>query len=968
MKKALRLICILFQIVMFMAAIKPQDVQAFSSEIEIREAKNIAVVCGSQDIWLNEYAAKEIGKYLSRMSGEDVKILSDDSAALSAEKNIIIVGNSSVNKTSGGLEKRKLLTFPSESLGSDGFLIKSIQDGDKKYLLLAGNNDRATLYAVYHYLDKFCEVGFFEDGDRIPKRKAVPFVNINIIEKPKFEMRAAFTWQGWEIPKKFQSNFWTVKEWRQYIDWAVKKKFNVLRFGLNPCFMNTMGDILAQALPQYKEKGPNSWPSRYRRERNQKIFAYARKRGLKIMYAPAYGLWPKDFEELKPFIVDEYFLPADNPLCKKYMGKIMAKIVEVYGTDHLYSISYASETHGLKHLFAQGLKEACEVVKSADPQAKILIDGWFFFFTGYTREETLALLEVLPKEDVAISDLLGYNDYKSPDIRGGLYHKYNYYSGREWYLGFIPYFAGEDILHVEPGLKYYIQLLKELLNDPKAKNCRGVGLYPENSGNNLMLTDLFARGFWDPTEITLDSFISDYTVRRYGRKGQEKLLRSLHCTAKGMELAKHSNQAQKRECGVYLPVINVILQPYQKHNDPRKISELGVKPLRDALEHALSVRHVQSKNRFYESDLVELFKTYANELYHLPLLRLSDAYFQATLACGENSDADISKHLDVFDEEAAKMSGILDELEKVLSTREDYSLAADFSEIMSVPGTREDLIQHLKRKHLENVDGYCRNMTFETLHFVYIPEKKALMDTLRGKLKNKERTLIEAEDKQLKERLSIISDNFVNNDITVKDKYKGSTVEAVWEAYQALTEANCTIEDYSDLFASPDRKRYVLFADMAKLLSVDVDAAGQASDEVKTYQAHYAQQFQPTRSPILQIMLWVIKEGVPEPIRVEIRSDDNNKPGKKILGSFIIKSEDMGNKWPGATRNFKCTVKLNLRRKYWIYIPKSGNKSNCFSFSCDTKKLKEMNYMTSVDGVNWALDNMRHLNFKLLVR
>lgn len=74
-------------------------------------------------------------------------------------------------------------------MGEQGFLIRSLKDGDQRHLVLLGGGPRGTLCAVYHYLEVHCCVGFFHDGEQVPRLERTPAEGLDLVERPRWPMR-----------------------------------------------------------------------------------------------------------------------------------------------------------------------------------------------------------------------------------------------------------------------------------------------------------------------------------------------------------------------------------------------------------------------------------------------------------------------------------------------------------------------------------------------------------------------------------------------------------------------------------------------------------------------------------------------------------------------------------------------------------------------------------------------------------
>jgi hypothetical protein len=117
-------------------------------------------------------AAQELQKYLERISGAKVPI--KRSFKKESEFSIII----------SGPDKRYNL----DTLDKDSFIIRTKDNS----LLLLGADTNGIYFAVYSFLEKFCDVRWFwpgELGEVVPKRTSIIIPEIDLRESPDFKWR-----------------------------------------------------------------------------------------------------------------------------------------------------------------------------------------------------------------------------------------------------------------------------------------------------------------------------------------------------------------------------------------------------------------------------------------------------------------------------------------------------------------------------------------------------------------------------------------------------------------------------------------------------------------------------------------------------------------------------------------------------------------------------------------------------------
>jgi hypothetical protein len=171
--------------------------------------------------FLDDHAAQEFARYASQITGSRPVSITPGVFNLEGGRVRVVVGRTEATQS---LVDRGVLRVPGD-LGEEGFLIRSLQDGGQRYLVLLGASPRATLYAVYHYLEKYCHLGFFSDGEQVPRLERMPAEGLDLVERPRWPMRE------YMMDCEYTSYWWGPEEWKQEVDWAAKHKFNVLSSG-----------------------------------------------------------------------------------------------------------------------------------------------------------------------------------------------------------------------------------------------------------------------------------------------------------------------------------------------------------------------------------------------------------------------------------------------------------------------------------------------------------------------------------------------------------------------------------------------------------------------------------------------------------------------------------------------------------------------------------------------------------------
>jgi len=179
-------------------------------------AKEPVIVVGPKACEVERSAADELQRYLDRITGERITVREEPLAGAVP----LFVGGHAV---------------PAE-LGAEGYVLRSAQEG----LILAGNSPRATLYAVYDFLERLgCRWYYADAEDEIIPRLSLSEVvriieaGLRVQEKPDFSvrMRRFLVYdigpEGTAVSKAFMRNLPAV------VDWTTKNRMNIFQYALD---------------------------------------------------------------------------------------------------------------------------------------------------------------------------------------------------------------------------------------------------------------------------------------------------------------------------------------------------------------------------------------------------------------------------------------------------------------------------------------------------------------------------------------------------------------------------------------------------------------------------------------------------------------------------------------------------------------------------------------------------------------
>lgn len=122
-------------------------------------------------------AVDELQTYVEKISGVKLEHVTENE--FSAGEKAIILGETKLEENITEVDR--------EEIGEDGFLLYS----DGTYFLIAGGNERGTLYGVYTFLEEYLGVRWFTPKlEKVPESEDVVIdANINRVIKPSFAIR-----------------------------------------------------------------------------------------------------------------------------------------------------------------------------------------------------------------------------------------------------------------------------------------------------------------------------------------------------------------------------------------------------------------------------------------------------------------------------------------------------------------------------------------------------------------------------------------------------------------------------------------------------------------------------------------------------------------------------------------------------------------------------------------------------------
>lgn len=438
------------------------------------------IVLGESSTPHERVAASELVKLVKRMSNVELPV---GSAEIPSVHNIILIGGMHSSPRIVELISKGTTGPDVNQANSDSFTIKTVTEGGRNYLILAGSNGRGTIYSVYHLFENYLHCGFFEDGDQIPRMQTIELPNIDVREKPHFGIRA-------NIPicaLHYTCENWGLNEWKQEIEWTAKKKMNLIA----PAYLVVDKAVLFDTYKEFgvvdrsrgldDDKGQR-WDGFLdeRVELYKQVVDYARKFGIDLMIG-GYNCWvPESFVHAHPEVkylemrfgpvLREYFIDPRDPMYVKFGTAYLKNYMKLHPGVRYFRMEPFPESNvetsmeeqiEILKAFAKG---QAEIIRAANPDGVWTCSGWAFGFGNvWTPEMVKAFMDAVP------SDMPFYVYDCIAEVKP-IHKDFDYFYGKDWGFSVLHAFGGTSNLHGDlPGL---IRIVRDVVRDPKAGNCR----------------------------------------------------------------------------------------------------------------------------------------------------------------------------------------------------------------------------------------------------------------------------------------------------------------------------------------------------------------------------------------------------------------------------------------------------------------------------------------------------------------
>ena len=753
------------------------------------------ILLGNRATWLDRHAAEELRNYVQKISGAILNITCEKYVS-SIFGNKILIGLPSSNDLIRAFAEKHPGILPAESTTENDCVAYAVR-GDT--LVISGSNPRSVYYSVCHLLEKELGVGFYWDRDVFEQTPDIALPDgLTLCERSDFKIR--HTIGQWVYN---HGAFLNAAERREELDKYARNKINSYRlyswntYARKKTFIElgvknieiTTDDIA-------------------RRDIVRDTIEYAQSLGMEVMVPLIPDETSLAFRELYPnaryfgaeWVKDDAAAPEpvpclypEDPMYKKFVQTFVKVWIDTYGPTSSFVCAPPSEHHistsveDYIDISINFPKYTYEALHELIPSARLFYDGWG------VRTDTPPCIWAMPgvmqrfvdnlPEEVYFLDLWTDREEFGPNYCEPMYRDANYGPLRKahYVLEALNEFGGDDHLH--GNFSRHIEAAREMTNPALVQHGDGFGNCTELCGVSLHFFDLIFQLSWKPTNITLDSFLTDSARRRYGNLPAETGKRAMQDLEQAVYCERYGSHARyQKRCYLARPQRRFI--PFARFQ--KTVSLL------DNFMGVMSALPDAQKTDAIGQDMYDVMRQYITEHFNAHLRCVLELFLNR-----KGADAG-TLHRD-FDFHAGIMEQLLEQLEAL--TRENTKMyvetivrqfrgrpcdpdisASDCAAPADFRAWMRDLGTTFVRS-IPNLPDYDSQDYHELICCYYHPRMTACIETLRSLLDDNGATSPKAADNLLEQRYKTIEDHWIDVGYPVTDECEATHLP-LWRAAQ----------------------------------------------------------------------------------------------------------------------------------------------------------------------------------------
>ncbi|UZR96966.1 alpha-N-acetylglucosaminidase [Chondrinema litorale] len=594
-----------------------------------------------------------------------------------------------------GLVKRimkdKASEFKIEYIESDNekdvFELESV-DGK---IVLRGNNGVSVASALNHYLKHFLHCEITWNGSNLNFPEVFPEVSTKIRNVSPYKYRYYLNYCTFN----YSMAWWDWERWQWEIDWMALNGINMPlaltgeeaiwrkvytemgfskeelgKFFSGPAYFSWlwMGNIDAWGGPL-----PDHWMDTHM-DLQKKILAKERAFGMKPILPAFTGHVPPTFKDKFPDanllqtnwdagFDDVYILNLEDPMFDEIGAAFLKAQNEEYGTDHYYSADTFNENVPPSNdstFLSKISHKVFQSMANTDPEAVWVMQGWMFHYNDdfWHPTQIQALFGAIPDDQMIILDL--YSESHP------VWNRTDAYYGKPWIWNMLQNFGGNVAMFGR--MENVAKDPSAALHDPNSGKMKGIGLTPEGNGQNPALFHLMLENVWTSEPINVDNWLEGYAHRRYGKVNEEinKAWQVLENTVYSGGLGEGGSESI------------LVARPTFEKQGHRVLTKLDYDPteLLDAWKIFIEQTPDLKGSEGFEYDMVDLTRqvlaNYANPLQQ----KIRKAYE--------------AKDQKAFKENTEAFLAVIEDMDKLLQTHEDFLLGKWIKDARSWGETKEE--------------------------------------------------------------------------------------------------------------------------------------------------------------------------------------------------------------------------------------------------------------------------------------
>ncbi|SDZ74125.1 alpha-N-acetylglucosaminidase [Arachidicoccus rhizosphaerae] len=556
----------------------------------------------------------------------------------------------------------------------EGFTIA----GKEGRILIKAGSGTAVASGLYYYLNHYCHAQITWNGVQMHLPEKLPVPDHIIRKQTPYTYRYYLNYCTFN----YSMSWWDWTRWEKEIDWMALHGINMplaitgeaytwylvykemgftdgelQGFFSGPAYFSWfwMGNLDGWGGPL-----PLSWMKSHF-ELQKKILERERSLGMTPVLPAFTGHVPKAFKEKFPEaklkttswgngFADTYILDAHDPLFEKVAQLFLKKQTALLGTDHLYSADTFNENEppsDAPDYLADLSKKIYQGMQAVDSAAVWVMQGWLFFSDRkfWKAPQIKALLDAVPDDKMIVLDL-------ATEIEP-VWKRTEAFYGKPWIWNMLNNFGGNNNLF---GRMETVATGPAMaLASPLKGRLSGIGLTMEAIEQNPVIYELMMENTWRNTPIDLNSWLPAYLTNRYevdnihARKAWEILQKTVY-TVPASRYKRDGNES--------------ILQARPTFDSSTRWTNTSLNydgnDLVGAWSELMLAAPACHNSDGFQYDLVDLGRqVLAN--YALVIQQKAAAAYKA-------------KNLNVFHKEATSFIELIEDLDALLATRQDFLL------------------------------------------------------------------------------------------------------------------------------------------------------------------------------------------------------------------------------------------------------------------------------------------------------